>query len=521
MPMLNNICRVVLLHLIVSLGIAQVPNQALVAQTEPQRCFPETGQCISGRIRSFWEEQGGLPIFGFPLTPQHAERVEGRSFQVQWFERARLELHPENAAPYDVLLGRLGADLLDLQGRPWQPAISGQDETTPDWFTETGYAIAPDFRDFWHRYGLELGDAGVSFRESLALFGVPLTAATYEMGSDGNLWLTQWFERARFEWHPNEPEPYHVLLGRLGAERTLHDTPAQHGLLGVLMNGRVALINPDTRLFRYIRPVDAPLDTVMGNSAWSPDGKQFAFVNNNGLFVVRHDGTGLRRLAARGGGTPAWSPDGTRLAYSTGVGSQPGDIVVIATQGGNPRTASAGIAAERTPAWSPDGTQLLFVTRTATGTEQIATVNATDDTTRLLTTAGGQDPDWSPDGAAIVFVGQHAGESDIFVMHADGSQLQAITATAQPKRQPRWSPDGRWLAYLGAGTDANGVLIVMHADGTSSQAIADAASYVWSPGSDQMALSADERVGIFARVINRDGSGSRIVGQGVVTAWLR
>ncbi|HET9223216.1 MAG TPA: hypothetical protein VFO07_11970, partial [Roseiflexaceae bacterium] len=38
-----------------------------------QLCFPQTGQCISGRIRTFWEENGGLPVFGYPITPQRAE----------------------------------------------------------------------------------------------------------------------------------------------------------------------------------------------------------------------------------------------------------------------------------------------------------------------------------------------------------------------------------------------------------------------------------------------------------------
>jgi hypothetical protein len=80
-------------------------------QAQEQRCFPETGQCISGRIREFWEQNGGLPVFGFPTTDQHEEQIEGKPFQVQWFERARFELHPENARPYDVLLGRLGSTL--------------------------------------------------------------------------------------------------------------------------------------------------------------------------------------------------------------------------------------------------------------------------------------------------------------------------------------------------------------------------------------------------------------------------
>jgi hypothetical protein len=89
------------------------------AQTEP-RCFPETGFCIAGRIRTFWEQNGGLPVFGYPIGPQQAELIENqRLFQVQWFERNRLELHPENAAPYDVLLGRLGVDRLLQQNRDW------------------------------------------------------------------------------------------------------------------------------------------------------------------------------------------------------------------------------------------------------------------------------------------------------------------------------------------------------------------------------------------------------------------
>ena len=58
----------------------------------------------------------------------------------------------------------------------------------------------------------------MSERESLALFGYPISAAQVETNSSGERVLTQWFERARFEYHPTNPEPYRVLLGRLGAE---------------------------------------------------------------------------------------------------------------------------------------------------------------------------------------------------------------------------------------------------------------------------------------------------------------
>jgi hypothetical protein len=106
------------LALIVGAALLAPPNSiaarpvaaAGALQPTDEPCFPETGFCISGRIRSFWEQNGGLPVFGFPIGPQGPERVEGRLLQVQPFERHRLELHPENPFPYDVLLGRLGAE---------------------------------------------------------------------------------------------------------------------------------------------------------------------------------------------------------------------------------------------------------------------------------------------------------------------------------------------------------------------------------------------------------------------------
>jgi hypothetical protein len=66
--------------LIVALYLALVP--VAVAQGD-QRCFAETNQCISGRIRQFWEQNGGLPVFGFPTGPQQEVQIEGKPFQAQ------------------------------------------------------------------------------------------------------------------------------------------------------------------------------------------------------------------------------------------------------------------------------------------------------------------------------------------------------------------------------------------------------------------------------------------------------
>src|SRR6188472_2161856 len=110
--------RPIMVLLVVLLCASILPTARTQAQTS-QRCFTETGLCIEGRIREFWEQNGGLAVFGLPITPQQEQLVEGQPRQVQWFERNRLELHPESQRPYDVLLGRLGVDRLGAQGRDW------------------------------------------------------------------------------------------------------------------------------------------------------------------------------------------------------------------------------------------------------------------------------------------------------------------------------------------------------------------------------------------------------------------
>lgn len=184
------------------------------------RYFAETGHNLAFGFKTFWEASGGVPVFGYPLTEEFDE-FNGdlqTSFTTQYFERQRLEFHHENVGtPYEVLLGRLGTQLLEAQGRYWE-LLPKADPATPHYFPATGQAIAPEFWDYWRMHGLEFGDADVSEREALALFGYPITPAMPERNPDGDLVLTQWFERARFEYHPDNPAEFRVLLGRLGAE---------------------------------------------------------------------------------------------------------------------------------------------------------------------------------------------------------------------------------------------------------------------------------------------------------------
>jgi spore germination protein len=190
--------------------------------TPERRYFPETGHSLSHGFKAFWERSGGLPIFGYPLTEEFSEINPdlGKPFTVQYFERQRFEYHPELAGtPYEVQLGRLGVEDAKRRGLLGHPAfqpIPASAVSGDCWFfPETGHAVCGRFLAYWRSYGLEFGDPGISFRESLALFGYPIS----EPFTDPVTGLTiQYFERARFEYHPENPEPYQVLLGLLGRD---------------------------------------------------------------------------------------------------------------------------------------------------------------------------------------------------------------------------------------------------------------------------------------------------------------
>jgi hypothetical protein len=190
-----------------------------VAAQPVERCFPETGYCVGGAILQYWESHGGLRQFGYPISPVIPnETVEDTWVgPTQWFERARLEDHGASG----VLGGRLGAKLLELQGRSWwefpRPAIDPK-----CWYAnETAFQICEPFLSYWRAHG------------GLARFGLPLSQPVEEQTSE---WrgVVQYFERVRMEWHPElRGTGYEALLGRIGAEVKQAAPP-------VLCTGRIA-----------------------------------------------------------------------------------------------------------------------------------------------------------------------------------------------------------------------------------------------------------------------------------------
>ena len=81
--------------------------------------FPATGHTLRLGFKQYWETHGGLALYGYPISEEFAERnpEDGQVYIVQYFERNRLEYHPEQAGtPFEILLGQLGTTLLSRKG---------------------------------------------------------------------------------------------------------------------------------------------------------------------------------------------------------------------------------------------------------------------------------------------------------------------------------------------------------------------------------------------------------------------
>jgi hypothetical protein len=183
--------------------------------------FPQTGHTVRDIFKKAWE-QGGLALFGYPVTGQFYEKnpTDGHYYLVQYFERVRMEYHPENhGTPYEVLFGLLGKQVLTSKGwfnpagdpvaSPTQPEDSpAAVESGMEFFHETGHALSGVFLAEWNKEG------------GLKIIGLPISRVFDETNPEtGEVYQVQYFERARAELHPAaNGQGAYVAFGLLGNE---------------------------------------------------------------------------------------------------------------------------------------------------------------------------------------------------------------------------------------------------------------------------------------------------------------
>ena len=184
-------------------------------------------------------------------------------------------------------------------------------------------------------------------------------------------------------------------------------------------------------------------------------------------------------------------------------------------------------------AWSPDRQKIAFnstrdsnsssPTRTPNGNFEIYVMDADGSNVQRLTRHRGLDgyPVWSPDGNQIAFVRDTdppvtgplypPRSQSIYVMDSDGSNVQRLTEF-ETGGYTSWSPDGEQIAFEG-NFDGIWEIYVMDSDGSNVQRIThtpvrDAGSFApeWSPDGQKIVFDSNRDGNFEVYVIDADGS---------------
>ena len=215
----------------------------------------------------------------------------------------------------------------------------------------------------------------------------------------------------------------------------------------------IVVVDVDTGARTRIGPAD--LDGW--EPAWSPDGRQIAFVHGHedlaqrGLYVMDADGSNLRRLttiASRGAGflEPVWSPAAYRLAFAAEAGDHDPfqkDIWVVGLDGSPEVNVSKDPADEDVPSWSPDGGRLAYLRSVSPGSlrfHPMVSAVAGGTATELLEVVGDWATPWSPDGTRILALelGAGTGGQDRVV------SIDVVTGASVAVMDGHPDSDGTW-----------------------------------------------------------------------------
>jgi len=169
------------------------------------------------------------------------------------------------------------------------------------------------------------------------------------------------------------------------------------------------------------------------------------------------------------------------------------------------------------PSWSPDGTRLVFDARvkdssgTARGEPDLYVVDADGSNLERLTTSPDWDslPAWSPDGSSIAYVHGHDGNDDIWVIGSDGADPHPVSEAPGLDLLPSWSPDGSSLTFA-SNRAGNPEIYVMASDGSDVQRLTRNSSFdgapAWSPDGHSIAFASDEDgPGVYVMAANGTG----------------
>jgi len=220
-------------------------------------------------------------------------------------------------------------------------------------------------------------------------------------------------------------------------------------------------------------PVVTDATSDQGGS-WSPDGTKIAFRSDRtgagDIYIADADGSDQLRLTTDPGAEahPSFSPDGTRIAFTR---KDPDDeIFVMNVDGSDVQRRTDNTITDAGPDWSPDGARIAFFR----GNNVIHVMNADGSNQRELVPGNfSVGPQWSPDARRVLFNRGSSAPNDAnpFAVEADGTGLVNLGAMVPNSQSPSWAPDGTKIVLLAGNGESD--IWIMSADGTGPVKILD------------------------------------------------
>ncbi|MBK9925795.1 MAG: PD40 domain-containing protein [Anaerolineales bacterium] len=212
----------------------------------------------------------------------------------------------------------------------------------------------------------------------------------------------------------------------------------------------------------------------------SPDGSTVYFSSKQDggfeIYSISVDGGEAQRLTNDIGSlyAPELSPNGEWILFT----NQGNGLWLMRPDGKNPHALTNRDDID--PTWSLDGSMIAFASSRA-GDRQLFVMDADGTNIRQVTNLdnmGGRST-FSPDGTKLAFYRGPAGDHNIYVINIDGTGLVQLT-NGGDNLGPSWSPDGNWIAFTSY-RDGNNEIYIIHPDGTGLTRLTNTSISDWQP----------------------------------------
>jgi tricorn protease len=207
---------------------------------------------------------------------------------------------------------------------------------------------------------------------------------------------------------------------------------------------------PDDGVYKRRRQVSVA--NLITSYALSPKGERALFAARGDIFsapIEKGTPRNLTRSSDANDRYPAWSPDGKQVAFISDKSGEE-EIWLVAQDGSTPPVQiSSGSKAQRySPLWSSDGKKIAF----SDSDGKVWVLNVATKQTQLVIDAPNgliRDYDWSPKGNFLAYSMQNPnGMSAIYIWNSSDNKNTRVTPIMFDSGSPAWDPSGNYLYFV-------------------------------------------------------------------------